>query len=115
MTLILLGSYNMAMNGANKGQNGQNGQKHRTPQEIFTNSHQKWTGVEIAMVTLMAIYLVFWITMITSAFTSTRNRATAEQVFSVLEALCLPEVWLFQHGINASQENASFFGALPSR
>lgn len=114
MTLILLGSYGLvAAPVTTSSSNGK--QKHRTPQELFVNSNQKWTGIEIAMVTLMAIYLVFWITMITSAFTSTKNRPTAEQLFSVFEALLLPEIWLFQHGINASQEGSSFFEALPAK
>ena len=74
---------------------------------------QKWTGAQIAFLIFAILYLIFWLVMVTSAFTSTAQRGTSEKLFSGFEALLLPEIWLFQHGINASQENVGFFSPLP--
>lgn len=72
-----------------------------------------WTAAEIVMLIFVIIYFIFWLLMIISSFTCTANRGMSEKLFSIFEALVLPEVWLFQHGINASQQQVSFFGALP--
>ncbi len=120
MVLALFGGYSLAAMptsyGAPNGNSSTTKQQHRTPQDLLVqgNNQRKWTGVEIAMVIFMVIYLVFWVLMITSAFTSTSRRSSTEQIFSVFEALILPEVWLFQHGIGASQVNTAFFSPMPA-
>ena len=76
-------------------------------------SKQKWTGAQIAFLIFAILYLIFWLIMVISAFTCTARRGTPERLFSIFESVFLPEVWLFQHGINASQENVGFFSPLP--
>jgi len=112
MVLGLMGAYGWS--GQQNGNSVSHSNSNDDQKQIIAPQKSKWSAAEIILLTFAIIYLIFWLMMIVSAFTSTTQRGVSEKLFSVFWALLLPEVWLFAHGVDSAREGVSFFGALPA-